>query len=218
MRYAVATLMSLQLLLVACAGQTPQDTLGAASALPGVETAQAIVSSPYEEERHSTSGDARRRFAQANALIEARDWQSAVSELQALTQSYPQLSGPCLNLALVYQQLGDEAQAQLWFQKGIESNANNINLYNAYGVFLREQGQFDEAEKIYLQALAVWEASADTHRNLGILYDLYKGEPDKALQHYDRYQALTGSENRAVAGWIADLERQYPALVLAGDS
>jgi Tfp pilus assembly protein PilF len=218
MRYAVATLMLLQLLLVACAGQTPQGRVGTAPALAGETPDVVIVSSPYEEERNTVSGDASQRFAQANALIEARDWASAVRELQVLTQSYPQLSGPCLNLALVYQQLGDEAQAQLWYQKGIERNANNINLYNAYGIFLREQGQFDEAEVVYLQALARWEDSADTHRNLGILYDLYKGEPDKALRHYDRYQALTGSKNRAVAGWIADLERQYPTFVVAGDS
>ena len=210
--------MLFHLLLAGCAGQATQGKLGDASAQPVPEAAGEVVGSPYQVERQSVPGDARRRFAQANEFIAAQDWQNAVPLLESLTQTYPQLSGPHLNLALVYQQLDDAEQARLWYQKGIQSNASNIDLYNAYGIFLREQGQFDEAEGVYLQALALWEASADTHRNLGILYDLYKGEPDKALLHYDRYQALTGNENPVVAGWIADLERQYPTRVVAGDS
>ena len=90
--------------------------------------------------------------------------------------------------------LGDTEQARLWFQRSIANNPGNTSAYNEYGIFLREQGQFAEAEATYLLALAQWEASADTHRNIGILYDLYLGEPQKALQHYHRYQVLTGGQ------------------------
>ncbi len=80
---------------------------------------------------------------------------------------------------------------------------------NESAIELREKGQFSAAEKIYLSALSLREEHAPTHRNLGILYDLYVGDPTKALEHYSRYQALTGSEDRAMAGWIADLQRQH---------
>ncbi|MFT7175684.1 MAG: hypothetical protein ACJAUG_001685 [Halioglobus sp.] len=51
-----------------------------------------------------------------------------------------------------------------------------------------------------------------THRNLGILYDVYLGEKIKALRHFNRYQTLTGGADRKVKGWIVDLQRQLPAV------
>jgi Tfp pilus assembly protein PilF len=163
---------------------------------------------PYLERRQAVPEEAQRRFAQAQSLIGEQEWQAALLEFQALAESYPNLSGTSLDLALVHRQLGDAKQARLWFQRSIANNPANIGAYNEYGIFLREQGEFDEAEAIYLLALNQWEASADTHRNIGILYDLYMGEPQKALHHYHRYQVLTGDTDPEVAGWIADLEHR----------
>jgi len=104
--------------------------------------------------------------------------------------------------------LGATEQAKLWFERSISINASNIGAYNEYAIFLREQGQFAEAEAIYLLALEQWDASSNTHRNIGILYDLYLGEPQKALRHYRRYQALNEEADPEVAAWIVDLERR----------
>ena len=62
----------------------------------------------------------------------------------------------------------------------------------------------------------MWSDHAETHRNIGVLYDLYRGEHEKALQHYYRYQELTGNTDRTVAGWIVLLERQFGQVVLRG--
>jgi tetratricopeptide (TPR) repeat protein len=97
----------------------------------------------------------------------------------------------------------------------VDSNLE-LAVYNQQAISLRERGRFNEAEQLYLAALNVWELHPDSHRNLGILYDLYMGYPDRALQHFSRYQVLTGAGDTAVAGWIADLERQS-ALVAQGD-
>ena len=83
-------------------------------------------------------------------------------------------------------------------------------------IYLREHGRFPEAEAQYLQALAVRENHADTHRNIGVLYDLYLGDRERALQHFYRYQALSDEDTRRVSGWIADLERQPTLLVQGG--
>lgn len=198
------------LLLSGCASEPVTNELSpgpVAEAVPAAP-ARAPLANPYLRERQPVPADAQRSFHRAQALIEAQDWQGALLELHSLAESYPQLSGPCLDLAQVYQQLGDADLADQWFQQTIANNDRNISAYNEYGVFLRRQGRFDKAEAIYLQALEQWEASADTHRNIGILYDLYVGKPEQALQHYHRYQALTGDRDREVAGWIADLERR----------
>ena len=49
---------------------------------------------------------------------------------------------------------------------------------------------------------------ARAHLNLGILFDLYLQDLEKALQQYRKYQKLTSDENTQVAGWIIDIERR----------
>ena len=218
MRWTIAQLILVQLLLVGCATRpaavvtmpdSPSDD--SASAATGLSQAN-----PYLQGRQSVPAEAQRLFAQAQDLIERQEWYGALEALQALAETYPKLSGVCLDLAQVYAQLGDTQQAQLWFQRSIASNASNVGAYNEYGIFLREQGQFAEAEAIYLLALEQWDASADTHRNIGILYDLYLGDPQKALQHYYRYQVLTEEGDPEVTAWIVDLEhRQQSAGEMA---
>jgi tetratricopeptide (TPR) repeat protein len=108
---------------------------------------------------------------------------------------------------------GEPEMARRWFEQRVANDPANPAAYNRYGIFLREQGRFAEAEQVYLDALAVDDSCADTHRNIGILYDLYRGEREQALQHYYSYQQLTGEDDRTVSGWIADLERQATMLV-----
>jgi len=211
MRYVtILLIIFVQLLLGGCSTQPTAVGTGPQAMAEGVADApiQQLPDNPYLKGRASVSADAQRQFEQARVLVEQEDWQGALLKLQALSQANPRLSGPSLNLALVYQQLGDAEQAQRCFQQSINNNPRNIAAYNEYGIFLRKQGRFKEAETIYLKALEEWEASAETHLDIGILYDLYLGESGKALQHYHRYQSLTGKQDQIVAGWITDLEHQ----------
>jgi tetratricopeptide (TPR) repeat protein len=213
MRWTIAAIFLLTLLLSGCAaGPVPvaSSTGASAAATTGIHAERSPVN-PYLQGRPAVPAEAQRRFEQVQLLIAMQEWQGALLELQALADAYPQLSGISLEIALLHRQLGDTEQAQLWFQRSIASNASNIGAYNEYGIFLREQGQFGEAESIYLLALEQWEASADTHRNIGILYDLYLAEPQKALQHYQRCQDLTDGTDPEVTAWIADLERRQDA-------
>ncbi len=212
MRPSILTGLILVLLLLAgCIGQPP--LVADATGTGGHADQDATPSSPnpYLQRRDIVPEQAASRFAHAKDLIRKKDWHGALQELHALAKRYPQLSGPCLDLALVYLELGDTERASVWFQRSITSNSDNINAYNEYAIFLRKQGRFTDAEAVYLKALRHWEASADTHFNIGILYDLYLDQPARALHHYHRYQVLTGQSNREVAGWIADLERRLQA-------
>lgn len=195
----------------------PQAESAEAAPVDSVAAAEAIAAeNPYLNSRRSVSGAARQRFAAATAAMAAEDWDTARIDLEWLVENYPKLSGPYLNLALLHVAEGEPEQAETQFQAAIEANENNLVAYNQYAIFLREQGRFDAAETIYLEALAVWSNHAETHRNLGVLYDLYRGEHDKALQHYYRYQELTGNTDRTVAGWIVLLERQFGQVVQRG--
>ena len=59
--------------------------------------------------------------------------------------------------------------------------------------------------------LNLWGGYAPAYRNLGILYDLYFGDIEKALGYYQDYQAFFAEPNRQVKGWIVDIERRLKA-------
>jgi hypothetical protein len=46
------------------------------------------------------------------------------------------------------------------------------------------------------------------HRNIGILYDLYLGQPAVALEHYKKYLELTSDPDPGVDRWVVDLSRR----------
>jgi len=58
------------------------------------------------------------------------------------------------------------------------------------GVVFANRGQFKEAEREYLRALRLDPADADTHYNLGVLYDQNLRKYRKAVSHYRRYLKL----------------------------
>ena len=69
---------------------------------------------------------------------------------------------------------------------------------------LRREGKFSDARAAYEHALAVDADYAPAHRNLGVLLDLYLGDPAAALPEMERYKALT-AEDKPVSSWIAEL-------------
>jgi Flp pilus assembly protein TadD len=84
----------------------------------------------------------------------------------------------------------------------------NLDAYNQLAILQREQGRFNEAEANYQKALTIWPFHAESHRNIGILYDLYLGKNAEALAHFEAYQQLRGDGDKQVTGWIADLQRR----------
>ena len=207
-----ATIALLALLLSAGGCQTTpemepgQDALTAdgAEATPVIER----LPDPYLADRPSVSGAAKRRFQDALDALAAQQWDVAETDLLWLTQNYPTLSGPYLNLALLYQRSGQPGKVEAAYQQAISANPSNVAAYNQLGIYLRGEGRFSEAEQIYQQALVVWPDSAESHLNLGILYDLYMGDLDRALAQYQAYQALQDEPDRQVQGWIVDTERR----------
>jgi hypothetical protein len=48
---------------------------------------------------------------------------------------------------------------------------------------------------------------APAWRNLGVVSDLYLGDPNRALKAFEQYKELTG-EDKPVSGWIAELRQR----------
>ena len=118
------------------------------------------------------------------------------------------MSGPYANLGIVYFRLGKLPEAAEALKQAIGINSACAACYNQLGVVYRQSGQFDQAREAYDQALRIDPNYAAAQLNLGILYDLYLQDFAKALQYYERYQALTSSADAQVAKWIIDLKHR----------
>jgi Tfp pilus assembly protein PilF len=151
---------------------------------------------------------AQSQFDSAVAAQREQHWDQAETQFKQLAEKYPQLSGPHLNLALLYAQTRKPELAESEFKRTLQINPNNIAAYNQYAIWLRTQNRMQEAEAIYRQALAHAPDNADTHLNLGILYDMYMGRLPQALEQYQRYLELNDDEKSPVKGWVVDLQRR----------
>jgi len=94
------------------------------------------------------------------------------------------------------------------YRQAFKLDPGNALTANNLALMLRERGRFDEAVRVLEQGLRHSPNTAELHYNLAVISELYLLDLDGALSHYRRYRELAGTEERQVAGWIADLERR----------
>ncbi len=174
----------------------PEEVKAAAPA--GGETA-AEAAPPSETEL---------QFQRALAALNAKQDAQAEALFSTLAQNHPELASPHANLGIIYFRRGALEQAEEAFKQAVERHKQDFVAHNYLGIIYRTQGKFDEARQAYEQALAANAGYAYAHLNLAILYDLYLGELELALQHYQRYQQLQGGDDPQLSGWLADLQQR----------
>ncbi|MBN8429788.1 tetratricopeptide repeat protein [Microbulbifer salipaludis] len=196
-------------LLAGCAG-TPTDPAAASDTPVTTDASGKRVPgpNPYLAEAGSVPAGAQQGINRARDYFVQQQYAAAETELQQVVTQWPGLSGAWLNLAKVQLKLNNLEAAEASLNQATTANANNVFAWNTLGVFLRDQGRFEEAQVAYESALAHWPDFAAAHRNLGILFDLYLHQPERALHHYREARALEPEEDRVLAGWIVDLERR----------
>jgi len=149
-----------------------------------------------------------REFKKALSYMKAGKNEDAERVLLTLTQSHPKLTGPYANLGIVYYNMDRLDDAEKAFNTVLELNAKNPVAYNYLGVIRRSNGEFEKARQAYEKALKVDPTYASAELNLGILYDLYLNQLDKALTHYQQYQEMTGGNDKQVAIWITEVQKR----------
>ncbi len=100
--------------------------------------------------------------------------------------------------------------AETAFKAVLERNPSNPIAGNELGIVERKLGKFAEAEAAYQRTIAAEPNYAPAYLNLGVLYDLYLAQPQKALDQFEHYIQLAG-ENKQVAGWVVELRKRVGA-------
>jgi Flp pilus assembly protein TadD len=147
-------------------------------------------------------------YQRAVATLKSGDENNALIQFQSVAEKAPQLAGPFINMGLIHlrkQRYQDAEQALL---QATTVKPNDAVAQNHLGIILREQGKFDKAGQAYQQALQIDPNYANAHLNIAVLYDIYLGDLANALQHYEKYQALTDNKDEQVPKWIADVKQR----------
>ncbi len=210
-RFAIA--LSLSWLLSACSsGPAPKSMATSKTEAPPVT---AVASNPPEAREPDGSAAGQPLPVPSPALLDLmRNGQYQVAE-QAFRQTarrHPDNALVLANLGLAEARLGNTASAQTHLEEAATLMAQPpAALHNELGRVYRQQGLFERAENSYRQALAIDPDYAPAVLNLGILFEIYRQQPGKALPFYQRFQNLTGHQDEEVALWILDIEQRLPA-------
>jgi len=138
-------------------------------------------------------------------------------EFKQMTLTYPRLATPFVNLGILYRKAGHLDQSEEALKGAVERNGASAVAWNELGATQRLRGEFPDAAASYEKAIAADSNFAPAYRNLGVVSDLYLGDPERALTALERYKELTG-EDRPVTSWIAELRQRTgkPPLKPAG--
>jgi len=153
------------------------------------------------------SPEARTLYEQAVSVMASGDFLDAQLRFQEFLLRYPDFPGAHVNLAIIFAANGDDRAAEGSITDALIIDPEYPPALNQLGMLLRRQGSFPQAEAAYLKAVTVRPDYALAHYNLGVLYELYFRRLGDALQHFQRYQELSG-DDKQVSKWIADLERR----------
>ena len=203
----------------ACAGMTKVYKHSLVMLFCGALTAGCASTPPAEnvlpagdelEKPAAPVKDAEGKHRYALALMEKEEWQEAVEELEQLTAARPDLSGPWVNLGIARTMLGQGDAAEVAFEQALEANSRNAEAWNQLGILYRRSNRLEKARAAYTKGLEHAPDHADLHWNLALLHDVHLPDPALALQHFERYRELTGTDDPQLQQWIARLRELVP--------
>lgn len=186
------------LLLSACTTMAPP---------PQATTSRAQPRVPAAADGEALAAGARSRFDAALKLMQDGEREQAIAALQSLCNDYPQFSGPCTDLGILYSKLQRRDAAMAAFTQAVQRNPENVVALNHLAGLYRETGDYLRAEQTYQQAQRACHDYAPSYLNLGILYELSLHRPQQALMQYQLYRQYAGAQAQPmVAVWIKELE------------
>ncbi|MEM9404335.1 MAG: tetratricopeptide repeat protein [Pseudomonadota bacterium] len=193
------SLLAAALLVAGCAGG-PTTKASKAQAQAGIEAGEMREIPPQ----------AQTLFEQAAAVLAAGDLLEAEFRFQEFVLQYPDFPGAHVNLAIIHAANENDKAAEDSITDALLLDPEYAPALNQLGMLLRRQGKFADAEAAYLRAVETQPDYALAHYNLGVLNELYLKRLAPALNHFERYQALTG-DDKQVEKWIVDLKRRLEA-------
>lgn len=131
--------------------------------------------------------------------------EKAQDDLRRLAKARPDYLGVWINLATAFYKNDRLDEAMDALSRAEELSPEAAEIYNLSGLIAVDRGDYKAAEQHYLTALTLDNEYSDAHYNIALLYDVFYQDLAKAVSHYNRYLALTGSEDATTVSWVKQL-------------
>jgi tetratricopeptide (TPR) repeat protein len=161
---------------------------------------------PYLSTRSKVSKGSVLLFIEAKKAKRKNQLSVAKQKLGVITHKDDSLSGPWAMLGDIAVEEKQFEIAESHYKKAIEINEDNINAYTALATVQRMMGEFHVSQNTLAFALDLWPDFPEAHLNLGILYDVYLNQPEKAQAHMESYLYLTGYKNKQAQAWFDEVQ------------
>lgn len=147
------------------------------------------------------------KFDQAVKLINAKNYKMAIELLVEVTDKTNKHSAPYINLAIAYSETGKVQQAEKILLRAKKINPLHPVTNNELGLLYRKTGRFSDAKKTYEKLIKVYPQFLPARKNLGILCDLFMGDLECAISHYEIFLKFQPND-KEVKIWLVDLKRR----------
>jgi tetratricopeptide (TPR) repeat protein len=198
------TVLAIAVLLAACSSAPSKPT---ESASQPVDATASGPSAAGDGAAAPVTERGKADFDRAVGFMKAGNTTEAELEFKQVALQFPQLSAPYVNLGILYRKTGRLDQSEEALKTAVERNDGSAVAWTELGATQRLRGEFPNAAASYEKAIAADPNFAPAYRNLGVVSDLYLGDPERALTAFERYKELTGEE-KPVSGWIAELRQR----------
>lgn len=158
-------------------------------------------------QRVDVADEVRADYRTAVRALEEGRFESGIALLLEILERAPDATAPHIALGMAYARTDELDLAEAFLREALVSTPGHPVALNELGQVQRRKGEFAEARASYEAALARFADFHHAHRNLGILCDLYLGDPACAIEHYEAYGLLVPDDPDA-AKWIVDLRNR----------
>lgn len=109
--------------------------------------------------------------------------------LEDLTSNHPYWSTPLLNLGRVQLTKGNSERALEYYQKALEVDPHNEDVYYYLGVYFFKEKNYMKAKDYYEKSLVINNDQLETHLNLGLCY-LNLNRIEKSIKEFEQAYLL----------------------------
>lgn len=132
-----------------------------------------------------------------------------LSEIESISREKQKLGKRCaacyIDMARLYHDKGEYSRAEKTLKTAIEIDPGNAFAHCSLGEIYKHLSLFDDSIRELNNAMILDPDLPDSYINLGIVYDDYVHDDQKALKNYRKYLDLGGSDEQ-VHEWIRQIE------------
>jgi len=149
-----------------------------------------------------------RAYAEALELMQRKDYDKAVTQLETVVRGDDRRAGPYINLGIAYRQLGKLDEAKQALRLASERESGSGVAFNELGIVYRKLGEFENAREAYRNSIRKQSRYGKAYLNLGILCDIYLEDLPCAITNYEKYLQISKDDSEKVSLWVADLKKR----------